>query len=87
MRPKTLKKMDKNVKKFAEDVLKSSGKIAAKYFRKNFKAESKKDGSLVTRADREIEHFIRLQIKKYYPEHAILGEEFGYEKSHQKKNR
>lgn len=76
--------MDKNVKKFAEDVLKSSGKIAVKYFRKNHKVESKKDGSLVTRADMEIEHFIRLQIKKYYPEHAILGEEFGYEKSHQK---
>lgn len=75
--------MDKNVKKFAEDVLKSSGKIAIRYFRKYHRAENKKDGSFVTKADREIEHFIRLNIKKYFPNHAILGEEFGFEKSRQ----
>jgi len=78
--------MDKNTKKFVEDVLKSSGKIAVKYYRKASRAESKKDGSLVTRADRDIEHHIRLQIKKRYPMHAILGEEFGYEKSRQRKS-
>lgn len=76
--------MEKNVKKFAEDVLKSSGKIALKYYRKNNAASSKKDGSLVTRADTEIEHYIRLQIKKYFPEHGILGEEYGFEKSREK---
>lgn len=76
--------MRKNVKNFTEDVLKSSGKIAIKYFRKNNGTESKKDGSLVTKADREIEHFIRLNIKKYFPDHAILGEEFGFEKAKNK---
>jgi histidinol phosphatase-like enzyme (inositol monophosphatase family) len=79
-------KNDKNVRKFAEAVLKSSGKIAIKYFRKNSHPEFKKDGSLVTRADREIEHFIRLNIKKQFPQHAILGEEFGFEKSRQKES-
>ncbi len=75
--------MEKSLKKFAEDVLKSSGKIALKYYRKAPGTASKKDGSLVTRADKEIEHFIRLQIKKYFPKHAILGEEFGFERSRQ----
>ncbi len=83
MAGKLKKKREKNVKKFAEDVLKSSGRIAVKYFRKANGTESKRDGSLVTRADRDIEHFIRLQIKKQYPTHAILGEEFGFEKSRQ----
>jgi len=37
----------------------------------------KPDGSEVTEADREAERQMRAQIEARYPDHAILGEEFG----------
>ena len=41
--------------------------------------EVKSDGSLVTEIDRTLEIFIREEIGKKFPTHAILGEEFGLE--------
>ena len=40
-------------------------------------ATRKPDGSEVTEADREAERQMRAQIEARYPDHAILGEEFG----------
>jgi myo-inositol-1(or 4)-monophosphatase len=40
-------------------------------------AERKADASPVTRADREAEQAIRTVIRRHFPEHDILGEEFG----------
>jgi histidinol-phosphatase len=37
----------------------------------------KPDGSEVTEADREAERHMRARIRAHYPDHAILGEEFG----------
>ncbi len=65
-------------KNFAEVTLKSSGKIALKYFRGNNKPNLKKDKTIVTLADTEIETFTRKQITRNFPGHEIWGEEFGY---------
>jgi inositol-phosphate phosphatase/L-galactose 1-phosphate phosphatase/histidinol-phosphatase len=38
---------------------------------------AKDDDSPVTKADREIEKIIRAEIEKHFPEHGIIGEEYG----------
>lgn len=43
--------------------------------------EEKQDGSPVTLADRNSEEVMRNLIKKRYPNHGIIGEEFGSEKA------
>jgi len=37
--------------------------------------EVKPDRSLVTKYDRAIEHRLRVEIRKHYPHHGIIGEE------------
>ena len=44
--------------------------------RDDIQAEKKEDNSFVTRADRETELFLRLQLQEHFPDHSILGEEF-----------
>ena len=51
---------------------------------KPFRAINKSKGKgydPVTQADREFEKFIRLKIKKRFPQHQIIGEEFGFKKT------
>lgn len=50
--------------------------IAKKYFRQPNKEKEKLDKSPVTLADQEIEALIRYNIKKKYPDHGIIGEEY-----------
>jgi myo-inositol-1(or 4)-monophosphatase len=47
------------------------------------KTLNKPDISIVTEADLLIENYFRSQIRKYYPEHTIIGEEMEAEKGHQ----
>lgn len=51
--------------------------LAKRYFRKPFLVEEKADSSPVTKADKEIEAFIRGSIEKSFPDHGIIGEEHG----------
>lgn len=44
-------------------------------------ADLKADGSEVTQADREAEEAVRALLAQRHPEHAILGEEFGGERT------
>jgi len=44
---------------------------------KNAAVDHKPDGSEVTEADRGAEQILRKRIAERYPDHAILGEEFG----------
>lgn len=60
---------------------KESGKILQKYFNKGIKINKKPDKSPVTIADKESEKAIILIIKKYFPEHNFLCEEFKYKKT------
>ena len=51
---------------------------------KPFKVSNKLKGKgydPVTSSDKAFEKFIRLKIKKKFPSHQIIGEEFGYKKS------
>lgn len=51
--------------------------VALKHFRTNLFLEDKSDKTPVTIADREIESLMRDHIKKMYPDHGIIGEEYG----------
>ena len=61
----------------AKEIAHIGGQHTLKYFKKDFEVISKADDSPVTIADRETEQIIRDQILKRYPDHGIIGEEFG----------
>ena len=61
---------------FVNDILDNTGKIALKYFRDLKDLSLKRDMSPVTKADKEIEKYIRTQILNHYPNHNIVGEEY-----------
>ena len=61
----------------AKEIAFIGGKHTLKYFKKDFEVISKADDSPVTIADRETEQIIREEILKRYPDHGIIGEEFG----------
>jgi myo-inositol-1(or 4)-monophosphatase len=67
----------KELKLFAEELAMLSGKIIKQYWRTNVKIENKADESPVTIADKKAEELMRELIMKQYPDHGILGEEFG----------
>lgn len=54
-----------------------AGRRALGYFNTPIQVERKSDNTPLTIADREAETIIREWIGKYYPSHAILGEEQG----------
>ncbi|HEV2764860.1 MAG TPA: histidinol-phosphatase [Pyrinomonadaceae bacterium] len=62
---------------FAVRIARGAGEITLRYFRKEFTPERKADGSFVTVADREAESYLREQIRREFPEDAVLGEEEG----------
>lgn len=62
---------------FATDLAYRAGKITLGYFNAGVRPDYKADDSPVTAADRASEEFIRSEIEKKFPAHAILGEEFG----------
>jgi len=54
-----------------------AGRITLGYFNTGLRPDFKADDTPVTAADRAAEQFIRGEIEKAYPDHAIVGEEFG----------
>ena len=73
------------IKEFTEFICtlaEKSGEVIKPYFaRADLAVEIKGDQTLVTQADRQAEAVMRDLIRKKYPEHGILGEEFGPENS------
>lgn len=63
--------------KAATDIANIGGHHTLKYFKKNIQVFDKADNSPVTKADRETEQILREEILKRYPDHGIIGEEFG----------
>lgn len=61
----------------AEEISKIGGNHTLKYFQKDFEVISKADDSPVTIADRETEQLMREEILKRFPDHGIIGEEYG----------
>ncbi len=66
--------------RFAVDVAKAGGAETLTYFRKKFDVIRKEDDSPVTVADRQAEQTMRGLINQKFPEHGIIGEEYGTEK-------
>lgn len=64
---------------FTQQLADAAGNVALKYFRQVIPVDDKDDKSPVTQADREIEQTLRALINKQFPEHGIIGEEFGKE--------
>lgn len=64
-------------KEFCKEITNISGENIRKYFRREFSIETKSDDSPVTIADKSTEEKLREMIMKRYPDHGILGEEFG----------
>ena len=54
-----------------------AGNLTLDYFGKQVDVERKADDSPVTRADREAEALLRRLIMDAYPDHGIVGEEYG----------
>ena len=69
------------LKAFLLSLTEMSAEVIRLYFRQpHLKVELKADTSPVTAADRETEARLRECIHRRYPEHGIIGEEFGKER-------
>ena len=66
---------------FAISFADKSGKILRNSFFREFDVEKKSDGTLVTNIDKEIEEKFRKILKKEFPDHGVIGEEFGQYKT------
>ena len=69
---------------FLNSLAKDLTRYYYKKLNKPFKAINKsrdKGYDPVTKADRAFEKFIRSKIKKKFPDHQVIGEEFGHKKS------
>ena len=70
--------------KFIENLAKKLTKFYYLKLNKPFKVTNKLKGNgydPVTSADKAFEKFIRNEIKKKFPNHQVIGEEFGFKKS------
>ena len=65
------------LKSFCKLLAKESSKVIMQYYRSDFNIEIKPDQSPVTIADKKSEELMRTLIMQNYPDHGILGEEFG----------
>ncbi len=63
---------------FAEELADAARQVSLEYFRTSISTELKADSSPVTVADRETELLLRDRIHSVFPDHGILGEEFGH---------
>ncbi len=57
----------------------AAGEVAMKYYRGGFEVTIKPDQTPVTQADREAEQAIKAVLRRAFPGHGFLGEEFGEE--------
>ncbi|MDK9721305.1 MAG: histidinol-phosphatase [Rhodospirillales bacterium] len=64
----------------AQRLADAAGAEILKYWRQPIDVDDKADESPVTIADREAERVMRAMINATFPEHGILGEEFGNER-------
>lgn len=73
--------MNNEYLEFAKDIANEAGKIMIKYFEKNNGANYKKDQTIVTLADTEINEYLIKRVKEKYPNHSVDGEEDSFGKS------
>jgi histidinol phosphatase-like enzyme (inositol monophosphatase family) len=70
---------DREFPEFAKKLALASGALIRGYFQKDLEIKEKSDRSIVTQADREGESLMRDMIRKEFPDHGIVGEEYGLE--------
>ncbi len=68
---------DRNFLDFANKLANASGDVLLYYFQSNITTTKKTDLSPVTEADIAVETKIRAMIAEFFPDHGIVGEEFG----------
>ena len=67
---------------FVSTLVEKSGEIIKRaYLTGKIDVELKADATPVTKVDREVEELMRELIRKAYPEHGVIGEEYGEEKA------
>jgi len=66
---------------FAIEISKEAGNLNRTSFNHPKEIQKKRDDSLVTETDKQSEILVREGIAKNFPEHGILGEEFGVKES------
>lgn len=64
---------------FALEACDEADAIALRHFRRDLSPERKPDRTFVTVADQGIERAIRERIRARYPDHGLVGEEYGTE--------
>lgn len=64
---------------FALAICDEADEIALRHFRRDLDIERKPDRTFVTVADQGIEKVLRERIKARYPDHGLVGEEYGDE--------
>ena len=62
---------------FTTDLAYRAGRLTLGYYQTDVRPDYKADDTPVTAADRAAEELIRGEIERAYPEHAIVGEEYG----------
>jgi histidinol-phosphatase len=62
---------------FALELCDAADEIALRHFRRDLDLERKPDRTFVTVADQGIERLLRERIRERYPEHGLVGEEYG----------
>lgn len=67
------------VRDWTAELTAEAGRTAARMRGEGAEAAHKADGTIVTNIDTTIERFLRDAISTRFPDHAILGEEYGYE--------
>ena len=65
---------------FARRLADESAQVIKHYFQHGFEIELKEDQTPVTMADRQAEEVMRELIAREFPDHGVLGEEFGHDK-------
>jgi myo-inositol-1(or 4)-monophosphatase len=65
----------------AEAAADVAGAVIRPFFRARLSAELKSDQSPVTIADRSAEQAMRAVLTERFPEHGVLGEEFGHDRA------
>ncbi len=63
---------------FMNELVSLSADIISHYYKtRNFEVEQKANNTPVTLADKKAEEVMRKHIEKHYPDHGIIGEEYG----------
>ena len=73
--------MTRDLAAFAESLADLSRQIVRDALSTGFEHELKADGSPVTEVDKAVEAALRERIAASYPQHGIIGEEFGNDRS------